>query len=171
MALLFALALGACARPTLTTGAECNLNSDCGEPLICGLERCRRQCIDSRDCGAGLLCLSVGALGGGCQLPQEARCTLTSECEGSLQCRFGTCTTVCAEDRDCPHGASCEVEPGTAESACIEPIVELCLYNTDCPPPLVCGRGQRCELECAEDRDCTRDRRCINNLCELPDGG
>jgi len=169
--LLVLLAFG-CERPELQTGAECSLNSDCGDPLICGLERCRRQCVDSRDCGAGLLCLAVGDMGGACQLPEEARCALTSECTDGLECRFGTCTTACVEDRDCPPGASCEMDTGSGANACVEPVTELCIYNSDCPAPLICGRGQRCELECATDRDCTNDRRCIANLCEIPlDGG
>ncbi len=165
------LALG-CDRPTRQTGAECSLNSDCGAPLICGLERCRRQCVDSRDCGAGLRCLAVGDMGGACQLPDEARCTLRSECTTGLECRFGTCTTACAEDRDCPPGATCQADPESGSNACVEPVTELCIYNSDCPAPLVCGRDQRCELECALDRDCTSDRRCVDNLCEIPrDGG
>jgi len=151
------LALG-CERPELNTGSECALNSDCAAPLICGLERCRRQCIDSRDCGAGLLCLAVGDQGGACQLPEEADCTLTSECTRGLECRFGTCTTACAEDRDCPMGATCELDGDV--NACHEQVTELCIYNSDCPAPRVCGRDQLCHYECARDRDCPIDRYC-----------
>ena len=171
-ALTLLLVTVGCERPVLQSGAECGLNSDCGAPLVCALERCRRQCVDSRDCGAGLLCLAVGDMGGACQLPEEARCALTSECTDGLECRFGTCTTACVDDRDCAPGASCLLDMDSAANACVEPVAELCIYNTDCPPPLVCGREQRCELECANDRDCSADRRCIANLCEIPpDGG
>lgn len=163
------LAIG-CQRPELLTGAECSLNSDCASPLICGLERCRRQCIDSRDCGAGLRCLAIGAMGGVCQLPDEVSCSLTSQC-GALVCRFGTCTTECAEDRDCAPGATCATDPESGANACIEPIAELCIYNSDCPAPLVCGPLQQCVLECRERRDCPSDRDCVANLCELIDGG
>lgn len=171
LALLFVAA--ACERPGLRSGSECSLNSDCAEPLICGLERCRRQCVDSRDCGAGLRCLFVGS-GGACQLPEEASCTLTSQCGAGLECRFGTCTTACVTDRDCPPGASCSLDVASGENACEEPIAELCIYNSDCPVPLVCGPAQRCVLECETDRDCTSERRCVENLCELRarlDGG
>ena len=164
------LALG-CERPTLTSGAECTLNSECTAPLVCGLTRCRRQCVDSRDCGAGLRCLAIGEMGGACQLPTEAVCSLTSMCTPGLECRFGTCTTACALDRDCAAGATCERDPESDTTACIEPVAELCVYNSDCPAPLVCGRDQVCRLECVNQRDCPRNRDCIANLCELRDGG
>ena len=174
--LVMLVCLAGCERPHLNSGSECSLNSDCASPLICGLERCRRQCVDSRDCGAGLLCLAIGDRGGACQLPAEAVCSLTSECTDGLMCRFGTCTTECAEDRDCPMGATCEHDDASGASACVEPVTELCIYNSDCPAPLVCGRDQRCRYECREDRDCPLSRYCDLDLflCELRvplDGG
>lgn len=164
------VALLGCDRPGLNTGGECTLNTDCADPLVCRLERCRRQCVDSRDCGAGLLCLHIGDLGGACQLPDERTCTLTSDCREGLICRLGTCTTECAEDRDCAPGASCMVDEA-GDRACVEPVAELCVYDSDCPAPLVCTEEQRCELECAEDRDCAAPRVCVESVCQLPDGG
>src|SRR5262245_49515680 len=101
---MFSLLL-ACDRPMLNIGSECMLNTDCGEPLVCTLDRCRRQCVTSRDCAAGLLCLRIADEGGVCQLPEEAMCTNNSDCPGSLACLFGTCTTECELDIDCPSGA------------------------------------------------------------------
>lgn len=170
---LAGLILLGCERPGLNSGAACNLNSDCAEPLACRLERCRRQCIDSRDCGAGLLCLQLSdELGGACQLPDESRCALPSDCPDQLVCRFGTCTTECAEDRDCPPGASCELDEENGASACVEPIAELCVYDSDCPERHVCTDDQRCEIECVDGmRDCPAPRVCVQNVCQLPDGG
>ena len=167
-----ALAAGGCERPQLNTGGDCSLNSDCVDPLVCRLERCRRQCIDSRDCGAGLMCLAVGELGGACQLPNEAACALTSDCESSgLVCRFATCTTECVEDRDCPSGAMCRREGDDGPLGCVEPVSELCIYDSDCPAPLTCHPDQRCGLECVEPRDCPAPRICVDNLCQLTDDG
>lgn len=168
------LALG-CDRPALSSGADCVLNSDCAEPLVCRLERCRRQCVDSRDCSAGLRCLQLPdadeQLGGACQLPDESECTLTSECPDGLVCRLETCTTECVEDRDCPPGATCEPDESGA-NACVEPLAELCIYDSDCPAGHVCTDDQRCEVECVEGaRDCDPPRVCIRNVCQLPDGG
>ncbi|MGE0790624.1 MAG: hypothetical protein AB7S26_33405 [Sandaracinaceae bacterium] len=172
--LALALALGlalvpACTRPSPNMGAECSLNSDCGEPLVCGLGRCRRQCLDSRDCGAGLRCLAMGD-SSSCQLTTEVSCTLTSDCTGGLVCTFGTCSTACVTDRDCPPGATCQAVDGST-NACVEVLAELCIYDSDCPEPLVCGSTQQCELECREDRDCDAPRHCVLNLCQLVDGG
>ena len=164
-ALLLVLA-SACTRPPATLGTECNLNSDCDAPLVCRLRRCRRQCVDSRDCGAGLRCLLLPEEGGACQLPAEASCALSSECPSELVCSFGTCTTECVEDRDCPNGATCQGDGAT--NACVEPVAELCIYDSDCPEPFVCGHDQLCRLECAENRDCQAPRICVSNLCQLP---
>lgn len=176
LATLAALALAACDRPRFQAGEGCDVNSDCVAPLGCALGACRRQCVDSRDCGAGLRCLVVDpALGGGCQLDHEAECALTSECReqpgaDDLVCQNGTCTTQCRADRDCANGATCR-EDDEGVLGCYEDVVELCIYNTDCPAPMVCGPDQLCRLECLEDRDCTTPRICVANLCELPDAG
>lgn len=171
-AALACLAL-ACERPSVTVGVECTLNSDCGDPLVCRLERCRRQCVDSRDCAAGLLCLHIGDQGGVCQLPEEAVCSLTSDCTDPLVCRFGTCTTECAEDRDCPPGARCMEDADAMANACIESTTELCIYDSDCEDPTeICDDDQRCVRECiVSDRDCTPPFVCIDYRCTLPDGG
>lgn len=167
--LLASLALAACERPEFHAGAPCNLNSDCAEPLVCGLERCRRQCIDSRDCAAGLLCLRTDATSEGvCQLPEEVECALSSECPEGLACRFGTCTTECVEDRDCPEGASCELDETTGTRGCVEALTELCIYHSDCGPPLICGPDQRCRYECREDRDCDPLRYCSPEFRCIP---
>jgi hypothetical protein len=165
--LLTALGAG-CDRPTVPRGGECTLNSDCAAPFVCRLDRCRRQCVSSRDCGGNIMCVPDPMTGeGGCQLDKETRCALTSDCEGDFICQFGTCTTECAEDRDCSPGAMCAVEGAGTNLACIEPIREACVYDTDCPAPFSCGSDQLCGLECDEQRDCPSPRRCVDNLCQL----
>lgn len=161
----------ACDRPELSLGEMCTLNTDCPEPLACRLERCRRQCVVSRDCGAGLQCLRLPEdIGGFCQLPEETGCTLTSQCLGVLVCRFGSCTTECLENRDCVEGAMCLDDPEVGGLACTEPIQELCIYNSDCPEDFICDEEQRCRFECLEARDCRDPRVCnlTTHLCELP---
>lgn len=171
---VLAMAMGlACSRPTVTLGEACQINSDCADPLVCVIGVCRRQCVDSRDCGAGLRCIgsATATLGGGCQLAQEATCTLTSECgNASLVCQNGTCTTPCREDRDCVSGAHCTTDT-SGTLGCYDTAVEPCIYNSDCPAPMICDRDQTCRLECIADRDCTAPRTCVASLCQLPDAG
>jgi hypothetical protein len=171
---LFALLAAGCDRPGVSSGGMCGLNSDCMDPLVCGLERCRRQCLDSRDCAAGLSCLLIGDLGGVCQLPDERECSLTSDCTPGLACRFGTCTTECVQDRDCPPGAECLLDEGEGEMACVEISDELCIYNSDCEGFYICGPDQRCRHECEADVDCDALRFCnLENFRCYPraDGG
>lgn len=174
LALLASLvAIGiACTRPTLSIGEGCEINSDCASPLICTLARCRRQCVNSRDCGAGLSCLvrAGSTSGGGCQLEHERQCNLTSECTPGLVCQNGTCTTMCASNRDCPASAMCTIDMAGVQ-ACHDPITQLCIYDSDCPAPLVCGRDQLCHTECIGNRDCTFPRVCVASLCQLLDAG
>ena len=168
--LCLALLLVACDRPPPVLGGGCVLNSDCADPLVCRLELCRRQCVSSRDCGAGLLCLNIGeAESGACQLPEERSCALTSDCTAGLACNFGTCTTACVEDRDCPPGAQCLTDDASGALACIEPLTDGCIYNSDCPAGFVCAPDQSCRVECREDRDCDAPRRCVGSFCVLPD--
>ncbi len=173
LATVILLAPLACARPAVNLGEACQINSDCADPLVCVIGACRRQCVASRDCGAGLRCIVSGAssLGGGCQLAEEATCTLTSECRNaSLVCQNGTCTTPCREDRDCSASARCTTDvAGTL--GCYDTAVEPCIYDSDCPAPMICDHEQSCRLECIADRDCVAPRSCVANLCELPDAG
>ncbi len=155
-----ALQLAACVgtEPRLTLGAQCDLSSECEAPLVCRLDRCRRECVSTRDCGLGLRCVRAQDGLGVCQLPEERTCVRNSECPAGLVCRAETCTNECAADRDCAAGQRCETD---AEGAsCVEVSPHLCVYNTDCPEPLVCDSRQQCRPECADDSDCG-DRRCL----------
>jgi hypothetical protein len=173
-ALLLGLAvLFSCERVRYTSGEGCSINSDCVDPLVCVIDVCRRQCVDSRDCGAGLRCIvPMGSeLGGGCQLPEEARCALTSDCRNpALVCQNTTCTTPCRDDRDCALGARCTMD-AMGVAGCYEETTELCIDDSDCPAMEICDRDQICRPECLSDRDCTAPRTCVAQLCELPDGG
>jgi hypothetical protein len=166
------LAALACERPTFVIGEGCELNTDCASPLVCVIGYCRRQCVASRDCGAGLMCLaSPGSTnGGGCQLDSERTCALSSECSAGLVCQNDTCTTRCVSERDCVQGVMC-VEGVDGVLACDDQSGEPCIWTTDCPAPMVCGPDEQCRFECIEDRDCPYPRRCVESLCALFDAG
>lgn len=173
---IFVLALlTSCERPRFVTGEDCEINTDCVEPLVCAIDVCRRACVTSRDCGAGLRCLNAAgsSFGGVCQIDRESSCVRSSDCNRigttGLVCQNETCTTACVTDRDCLGEARCIDELGVI--ACYGADAELCVYNSDCPAPQVCGIDQVCRTECLTDRDCTTPRRCVASLCELGDGG
>jgi len=169
--LLCAIAAGGCvgAEPRESIGGQCDLTSDCEAPLVCRLERCRKECVTSRDCGLGLRCIIAPPDGlGVCQLPEETTCMLDSDCIQPLVCIDG-CTNECdpsAGARDCPAGAICDAETMT----CKEPVADLCVYPSDCPFPLTCGTTQQCEIECEDRIDCNRFdplRHCVpHRFCE-----
>lgn len=148
--------LAACADDhlRLTAGGSCELTSECAAPLTCRLSRCRNECVSSRDCAAGLSCVQDNDGLGGCLLPEESHCALSSECPSGLVCINTKCTNPCAEDRDCVTGATCGMAEDGAR-VCIEPEVTRCALNSDCEYPLVCDVNQQCTQECIRRDGCT----------------
>lgn len=141
-------------------GTQCDLNSDCAAPLICDLGACRNQCNTTRDCALGTACIFGEGGFGVCQLVEETRCALDSECPEELVCRERQCVNVCVEDRDCPAGARCE------ESACIDRETGLaCVSDSGCPAPQRCALDGRCRIECMSSRECRLGTECVTNQC------
>jgi hypothetical protein len=163
---LLATAAGGCVAPTRSVlGDQCELNSDCEAPLVCGLGRCRKECLASRDCGLGLRCILLqDPTLGVCQLEAETTCTLDSDCAPPLVCTDIGCMNECAEDRDCAAGQVC-----SDQGRCAEVVDELCVYTSDCPYPLVCTERLQCEIECVNDDDCDDGRTCVQaEACNGP---
>ena len=180
LALLCVGALIGCEERPEFRGGGCDFTSECDEFLICVLGRCRRECRDQVDCALGLDCLNDETSGRGCQLPDELMCTSNDDC-GELVCRGGECGQECDGARPCVAGSECVTSAGV--STCEPSSSELCVYNSDCAPGLVCNPYQRCVPECVNDRDCEPPRTCAMRevdgvptpLCVLPasvgDGG
>jgi len=110
-----ALALAACSEP-VELGAQCELNSDCAEPLVCRYQRCREECSVSRDCALGSICLPFGNGLGACRLPDEAVCGASVGCARGLTCNEGQCTAPCVTLDECSAGDSCL--PGPSRGGC-----------------------------------------------------
>ena len=87
-----------------------------------------------------------------------------SECEAPLVCRSGACVPECRTQRDCPLGTSC-ILVREGQGACQPEADSMCVLNSDCPEPLVCGADSLCRPECLEDRDCPTGRACIDSRC------
>jgi hypothetical protein len=98
-------------------GMVCINNSDCHNPLSCTAGRCHDQCQETRDCPLGAHCVKLDTGDRVCQLPDEVKCSLNSQCKPpplvcakDLQCR-----NQCDEDRDCNKNQHC------IEKVCADP--------------------------------------------------
>jgi alpha-tubulin suppressor-like RCC1 family protein len=167
---LLALLLSSCTVPDFRggVGEQCARNSDCAAPLVCRIGYCRRECRTSDDCFAPAACVEDENGLGACQLDEERRCALQTDCPVPLVCRFGACVNECDPtegNRDCPAGQRCrETPPG---GACVEDVRGGCVHHSDCPGDLVCARDAQCREECRADRDCRTNSYCENvGLCD-----
>lgn len=94
--------------PRLSLGTPCASSSDCDEPLVCRLGRCRVECVSQRDCTLGALCLLDGTNQGSCRLPEEVACTSSSTCPAPSMCIDGACANACTTVAECPANSRCE---------------------------------------------------------------
>jgi hypothetical protein len=105
--ILLLVLVAACSSQAPAPGKACTLNSDCNTPLTCSFGRCHVQCQVSTDCPAGQRCLK-GAMGDVCQLAEEQKCGLNSQCPAGLICAKDlACRNECMEDRDCSKTQKC----------------------------------------------------------------
>ena len=120
-----------------------------------------------------------------CLLEDETECVYHTDCPAEhLFCaKDYKCRKQCKSYRDClanqvcTEGACADVEelgkdgklpdPGNGPDASVG---QGCVYNSDCPPPLVCKVGS-CLPECKEDRDCPDGAVCKAGSCELTSTG
>jgi hypothetical protein len=123
--LLTAIAPGMASCSSSSSGAglaaNCSINSDCNNPLICTFSRCHEACAASRDCSDGERCVLSGTIGS-CQLETEATCT-----GASSTCSSGQ---VCGTDKQCraectPTAGGCAMGdyclPSGTVDACFSP--------------------------------------------------
>ena len=148
------LAFGCSERPSFEPGDECELNTQCAATLVCRLGRCRVECRAQRDCPVTLECVRDADGFGACQLPDEASCSLTSECPQPLVCRFTRCTNPCESDIDCPPGSRC-VADDDGDLGCRDQAGRECTLNSECRDmDLICAPDGHCREPCQSDRDC-----------------
>lgn len=143
-----------CDGGPLSVGQRCERNSECDTPLVCRLERCRKECNTTRDCGAGLACVLDSTGVGSCQVPADERCIQQSDCPAPLVCRFEQCVNACEADEDCAAGSVCATDEDGAK-ACLDPSGRPCVHHVECEAAgQTCALDGRCRDECRNDRDC-----------------
>ncbi len=168
------------------TGPQsCARNSDCVDELAqCVEGACRRECVEDRDCAAGLFCQE------GLCLEGSVTCRGDEDCVFNEECQQGLCVAIagfCERTRDCPEDEACSANTHTcvaidgrggdcrddrdcfAEEICAggrcatRGDVE-CVRHSDCGADELCV-GDRCESECVEDRDCPSGQSCDRGRC------
>ncbi|MEM9073176.1 MAG: hypothetical protein AAGE52_32020 [Myxococcota bacterium] len=111
------------------------------------------------------------------------QCSLTSDCDAPLVCRFQACRVECTTNRDCALGLDCLYD-ATQFGACQLPEEATCLSDDNCGEGQICrvrdGRVQTCTTECqlcpdeddtrcAEFRGCPPGATCMDGACIDPD--
>ena len=152
--------------PACTGGDQC-VNGTCQPPT--------GMCTTNSDCPGGQVCDQ-----GSC-----APCQSAVQCDGSLSCINGSCTTPpsppCATSADCPatqicNAGQCGPCDDTAAGACDSGeacrngscIAVECVDNSTCPTTQACIGGF-C-APCVTEADCGAGELCANGSC-VPFGG
>src|ERR1017187_6716532 len=110
VAVAIACAMPGCSSKSSGVGlaSGCSLNSDCNNPLVCIFSLCHQECASSRDCPSGEACVETTSGSGVCQLPAEANCSPTQQCNGGLVCgQDSKCRASCMTASNCLMGQSC----------------------------------------------------------------
>lgn len=144
----------------LELGAQCEFTTECASPYVCRIGRCREECIGSRDCPPGAVCLQDNDGRGACRLPPEAECADDADCPSILVCASGRCRNECTVDDDCPDGTCEEVVPGLL--ACAEPTPEDAGAADAGPADAGTDPGPPTFDECTGDGDCGDGMRCLS---------
>ncbi|MBW2524930.1 MAG: hypothetical protein JRI23_12170, partial [Deltaproteobacteria bacterium] len=156
-------------------GEGCLLDSDCEGELICVFRRCHIECETDADCSADLFCMLGDGTRHCCQLDDEDRCALHSDCPPYQVCGPDLrCRDQCKQDPDCVSEQVC-----AEQNVCARPFELVdgrlpladtgseeglpCAVNSECTEPLLCIGG-RCLLECLADVDCP-SHLCVDNHC------
>jgi hypothetical protein len=170
-----ALALLGCEAPA-ESGASCARASECASSLVCRLGRCRAECRENRDCGAGRSCLLDATGAGACAVAEDV---CAGSCVANLVCRDAVCVQSCASDGDCPRDGHCASDvcaPGssidagtTSDAGPSDAGVRACVDDHDCPASDACdvnpSAGDQafhvCRPRCTRTVDCASGSACI----------
>jgi hypothetical protein len=168
-------------------GQGCDVDNDCGEPLLCSPTSrvCTAiSCADNQQNGNEILVDCGGGACPGC--PIGTACVSAADCASSI-CALGACraSPLCDDDEQdgaetdvdcggpdagcerCTDGASCSVDGDCARSDCAQGVCISCQDNArnggetdvDCG-----GANQGCQ-RCALNQDCALDRDCQSANC------
>lgn len=164
------------ARRDADAGADCFVNSDCGELLVCAFQRCHVECITTRDCDGVERCVAAREQKQVCQLEVEASCRTSADCASGLVCGpDGVCRNGCESNAQCIAEQTC-VQSVCADARDLDDSGALpqtaayvtCQLNSDCPEGSRCAFGN-CVPECRQDADCDGGQVCREGQCLYAD--
>jgi alpha-tubulin suppressor-like RCC1 family protein len=118
---VFVLLLAAC-QSGAAAGTPCARSTECSNPLVCRLGRCRSECAANRDCPLGAQCFLDPAGLGACELEADHQCgSGGTVCPSGLTCLGSECVRACTMSSDCPADGLCSVVTGSSTSVCTDP--------------------------------------------------
>jgi hypothetical protein len=137
-----AASIGACSdsseeeKKTVDLSAQCTINSDCKDPLVCAFARCHVECAEARDCPTGQRCVfgdhEEAKKDGVCQLEDEVKCSRDGDCDTDQFCaQDGECRNGCRDNDDCVVGYKCTPSNACAADDELEPDGDIPVA----PPP------------------------------------
>lgn len=157
-ALAIGLGLAGC-DPDVRLGATCERTSECTEPLVCVLGRCREECRVHRDCPLGARCVFGETAIGTCTLESD-RCDETRPCGNGLVCEdfecFDPCEATCPGEGLCVSGVCRRDEGGDAGAP------------GDAAPQDASAPPYEPHRQCSEDGDCDPGEGCISEHGAVP---
>jgi hypothetical protein len=120
----------------------------------------RRSSFVSRLALACVLLAAMAGCGDSEKLPSVGgSCTLNSDCNNPLSCKFGKCHKQCNADRDCDLGQRCVKVDG--KGICQLPEEKNCGPSVACMAPLACSSDNQCRTGCTTAADCLGTQTCV----------
>jgi hypothetical protein len=106
----------------------------------------------------------VGCSSGSKKLELGGSCSLNSDCQDGLQCKFGACHKACMKSVDCAAGERCVQVDGIA--VCQLAKEQACGANYVCATGLACMKADNtCRNTCSPTVDCLGGQVCTAGFC------
>jgi hypothetical protein len=99
---LAVVAAPACSTTDSPSLPTCSQNSDCKDPNVCALGKCRAQCSKSADCATGQWCVTDSETKSAACIDRNQPCSRQSDCTVPLACATDyRCRNLCKSDDEC----------------------------------------------------------------------
>jgi Divergent InlB B-repeat domain len=99
-------------------------------------------------------------------IPHAKGCLSEADCDRGLTCtkrpdaQGGLCHVDCTSSDSCAIGERC-VHSESTSTVCLPAVEAVCVYDSDCFVPLICGPDQKCRDRCKNAYDCIKPQDCV----------